>query len=285
MATVFIGDQFDRLCAAMEVAFATPQSLEEFALRKLRLRLNRIVSLNHPMSYICTQFVDWIDSNDQCAAEVLDKLEAFHAHCTILVAICREIKGRPASVVVVQPVPANDMHDPADAQLVLNSRVFCNREVVRDEVKKMVNGTDTRALITRVLIINGRSKVGKSECLSYLAHLEHAGWNTIRIVSIDLSAENDPAMRPDHLARRLALNLDIADGPPSPRAEQSDPRWLGDLVTWLNNLLRKQNQPVWIVLDGFRHELVPQLTHDFIIQFAKRLSVAAPNVAHGSFRL
>jgi Effector-associated domain 1 len=265
MPIEFVGDQVDRLCAALESAYKTFDGLETFTYRKLHLNLASIASNQLPMDQICTKFVQWVDAHDTRTEEILTKLEECNNNSQAVIAICREIKGGAGRQVIVL--------DPTSAQVILNSRAFCDRDTIREEVKKLATGYDQR-----VLIINGESKVGKSQCLAFLAHLAHVGWKSIRIVSIDLLSDNDPAIRPDDLVRRIALDLGVKDEPPSPRSEQSDARWLGDLVTWLNRLLRGQGEQVWIVLDGFRHVLVPQMTHDFISYFATKLPIAAPNV-------
>ncbi|MCY0726041.1 hypothetical protein OVW19_30320, partial [Klebsiella pneumoniae] len=59
--------------------------------------------------------------------------------------------------------------------------------------------------------------------------------------------------------------------PPGPAPGQSEIRWVEDLVVWLATVVLRE-QTGWVVLDGFDHPDVPQLTHDLIAELAKRAS-------------
>ncbi|SRR6266481_82538 len=206
---------------------------------------------------------------------VLREAEASHWTHQLIEGAIRRNPGNPAvkNFVVVHPE-----HDPVkrvmaghicDTPFVQAQKAFLARRQLRDHLKVMGNGANFR-----VVVINGNRCTGKTysrELIAYVA--ERSVHERVEYVDLDKGIY-DVEMLAESIGRRMNLDLSTM---PARRGEQ-DARWVPELVAWLVAAARNGHHIWWLILDGFRVQVLPDATIDLIHSLVESVIVNAPQL-------
>ncbi len=195
-------------------------------------------------------------------------------------------KGKPIDPSLVQRIKHALEHpelneDEPIAALVLENRLpFVDRDALRVHLRELASASAARP----ILMIGGTQGSGRS----YAAHLvEH-----YCLSESDKLACVYPE-KPEALGQltpvKMALDLVTQLGGKTsdvPQRTSNEEHWFDELASWVvrnaNNV--DENLPnigsVWIVLDGFHEDNVPEETKSFALSLAQKFSVGAAAVKH-----
>jgi len=177
------------------------------------------------------------------------------------------LAANPGSPKLQEFIARNPAYDPSVQKLqtyslsafMKSGRVFCKRDDLRQNLRQI--GALNQS---RVLAIDGDRYTGKTysrEFLNFLRENEPSWSGEQREIYVNM---DDCVFEPEDLARIVGGRLGI-NSPMPPETGEQAPRRIPALVEWLANGLDHSAARVWwLILDGFRIQVQPSATHDFI---------------------
>ncbi len=242
------------LAHAMIDAFPSMEALHEFAFLELNQNLAELTT--GPLSTAVIKIVEWAESHGK-ERELLGALKRKrpgHTNLMIQVAACEALIECSGLLSYAAP-------DPFEACILKGYLALFDRNDLRAALRQL----DTEEG-RNVLVVRGEEGLGCSHSLELVVHLQ-SQLRTFRTAIVDL--ETLPTdVEPRSIVIDMAQQLSIDTAPP-PRDGQAA-RWNHDLVSWLVGHIERSEQPVWIVIDGFKHIEPRQDVIELVTELADR---------------
>jgi hypothetical protein len=150
------------------------------------------------------------------------------------------------------------------------NKQFMNREALRGQLRKLVQGT------AKVLVIAGQKQTGRSYSIHLLNHVvaSQSSWLTVRIC-LKKQFRGVPSMK-TLACRIVTLAGAQTDGYPEKLAEDS--KIVDEVVVWCLGRLVATNRNIVIAIDSFNERLLSVPAMDFVAELAQQIGYAATNV-------
>jgi hypothetical protein len=120
-----------------------------------------------------------------------------------------------------------------------------------------------------MVAVKGPPRCGKSHSIYYIEHIERLGHYEKAVISLE-EVFSPATFGPDELAAAI-LNLINADANriPPKHVGVAEARWVQMLAMHVVGHIKARPNKVLIVLDGFTHSSVPNLTRDLILELIR----------------
>ena len=224
---------------------------------KLDTPLGDVVTLPGPLNDVVFNLIKWAEKRDRKLIELLEGAPDYLPNPTLKI-VAQRLLGQ-----LRQAAPVAAGGNPFKTCFVRLDRVFVNRNLLREELERMVPAAGNR-----VLVVNGDPKSGKTYTLELIIYLSRE-LSSYSVAWLDLSREKPVGSdyTPDMLLRSLAKQMKIDPGGIPTQASTSG-RWVRELRDWLIYRLDPVGPVWWIVLDGVSQVRLNDPIRDFIEELA-----------------
>jgi hypothetical protein len=254
------GENRQKLTTALSDACAGSlgelEAAVSYALNEL---LANIVKLPATVPEAARKVVEYAEGKDGKLLLLLERLPLSLKNA-MLAAICTalkaELEASAGSLAAVLPG-----EKPYRACLVRGTTAFIDREDLRSALEELAEGG------TRVVVINGGEKTGKSWSVELIRHVG-AKRADFDVVYVDLKEDVGPGYTLQSLMSDIASQM-RQDLSTLPASKPDDPQYAGHARNWFSQHLKNDGPVWWIVFDGVDQCKLDGSLLDFIQSMAK----------------